>query len=116
MSRYLNCGPKAQCFVDSLPTRMIKVGSHRLINSASLGWQAAMDSGAGSPFSPDKPVSDKPPESRMGGGKGDIVDYVSVVRPGRIIFEMDGVTPNIARQAMKLASDKLNVKTRIEER
>ena len=60
---------------------------------------------------PDKPISDKPPEVRMGGGKGDIVDYVAVVRPGRVIFEMGGVPEELAKVAMKMAGSKLPIKT-----
>jgi len=65
---------------------------------------------------PDKPMTQKGAETPMGKGKGTVDHFVAVVKPGRIIFEMDGVNHTIARQAMKLASDKLNVKTRIEER
>jgi len=61
---------------------------------------------------PDKPISKKPPEVRMGGGKGDLHEYVAVVKPGRMLFEMSGVTPEIAREALRLASYKLPVKTR----
>lgn len=61
---------------------------------------------------PDKPVSDKPAEVRMGGGKGDVVDYVAVVRPGRILFEMSGITLQLAKQAMTGASQKLPIKTK----
>lgn len=60
---------------------------------------------------PDKPISKKPPETRMGGGKGDIFEYVVVVKPGRILFEMGGVTREIAQQAMRLATFKLPIKT-----
>ena len=62
---------------------------------------------------PDKPVSKKPPEVRMGGGKGDIEQYVAPVKPGRIMFEMTGVTAEVAKEALRLASHKLPVKTRI---
>jgi large subunit ribosomal protein L16 len=62
---------------------------------------------------PDKPISKKPPEVRMGGGKGDIAEYVAVVKPGRVMFEMSGVSPEIAREALRLASHKLSVKTNI---
>ncbi len=62
---------------------------------------------------PDKPVTKKPPEVRMGGGKGDIVEYVAPVRPGRMLFEMSGVPKEMAREAMRLASHKLPLKTRI---
>lgn len=65
---------------------------------------------------PDKPISDKPAEVRMGGGKGDVVDYVAVVRPGRILFEMSGITSDLAKQAMTGASHKLSVKTKFIER
>ena len=62
---------------------------------------------------PDKPISKKPPEVRMGGGKGDIDSYVAPVKPGRIMFEMAGVTAEVAKEALRLASHKLPVKTRI---
>ncbi|MDP3998812.1 MAG: 50S ribosomal protein L16 [bacterium] len=56
---------------------------------------------------PDKPVTHKPSETGMGGGKGDVTGYVAVVRPGRIIFEMGGVSREVAEEAMRLASHKL---------
>lgn len=65
---------------------------------------------------PDKPISDKPPEMRMGGGKGDVVDYVAVVRPGRIIFEMGGVTEEIGKEALSSARSKLPIKTKFLSR
>ncbi|MBP6882630.1 MAG: 50S ribosomal protein L16 [Candidatus Levybacteria bacterium] len=65
---------------------------------------------------PDKPVSKKPPEVRMGGGKGDIEEYVAPVLPGRILFEMGGVTEEVATEALRLASHKLPVKTRLISR
>jgi len=61
---------------------------------------------------PDKPVSKKPTEVRMGGGKGAVDHYVAVVKPGRIIFEMDGVPEEVAKEAMKLAGYKLPIKTK----
>ena len=61
---------------------------------------------------PDKPVTRKPPETRMGSGKGDIHEYVAVVRPGRILFEMAGIPEVDAREAMRLASAKLPVRTK----
>jgi large subunit ribosomal protein L16 len=60
---------------------------------------------------PDKPISKKPPEVRMGGGKGDIAKYVAPVKPGRILFEMTGVSYDVAKEALRLASHKLPVKT-----
>jgi large subunit ribosomal protein L16 len=62
---------------------------------------------------PDKPITKKPAEVRMGGGKGDIKEYVAPVKPGRIMFEMAGVSPIIAKEALRLASHKLSVKTKI---
>ncbi len=61
---------------------------------------------------PDKPITKKPPETRMGSGKGDVHEYVAVVRPGRILFEMSGVTQDQAKEAMRLASAKLPIRTR----
>lgn len=58
---------------------------------------------------PDKPVTKKPAETRMGGGKGAPDHWVSVVRPGRVLFEMAGVTEDIAKEAMRLASHKLPI-------
>jgi large subunit ribosomal protein L16 len=65
---------------------------------------------------PDKPITKKPPEVRMGGGKGDVFEYVAPVRPGRILFEIGGVARETALEALRLASHKLSVKTRIIER
>lgn len=65
---------------------------------------------------PDKPMTKKGAETPMGKGKGSVDHFVAVVKPGRVIFEMDGVAIPTAKQAMKLAAAKLNVKTRIEER
>lgn len=65
---------------------------------------------------PDKPVTTKGSEMPMGKGKGAVDHYVSVVRPGTIMFEMDGVTKELAREAMTLASHKLPVRTKIVDR
>jgi len=65
---------------------------------------------------PDKPVTAKPPESRMGKGKGNVSHYVAVVKPGRILFEMAGVPRAVAMEAMRLAGHKLPIKTRFVER
>ena len=61
---------------------------------------------------PDKPVTQKPAETRMGSGKGNPEFWVAVVKPGRMIFEMSGVQEEAAREAMRLASHKLPIKTR----
>jgi len=60
---------------------------------------------------PDKPITHKPAETRMGSGKGDVYEFVAPVRPGRILFEMGGVTHEVAKAALRLAAQKLGVKT-----
>ncbi|AWV87989.1 50S ribosomal protein L16 [Bradymonas sediminis] len=61
---------------------------------------------------PHKPITKKPAETRMGKGKGSVEQWVAVVKPGRVLFEMDGVPENVAREALRLASHKLPVKTK----
>ncbi len=61
---------------------------------------------------PDKPVTQKPAETRMGSGKGSPEYWVAVVKPGRVLFEMGGVTEELAREAMRLAAHKLPIKTK----
>jgi large subunit ribosomal protein L16 len=61
---------------------------------------------------PDTPITKKPAEVRMGSGKGAVDHYAAKVRPGRIMFEMDGVTEEVAKEAMRLAAHKLPVRTR----
>src|SRR6201988_5038405 len=65
---------------------------------------------------PDKPITKKPQETRMGKGKGAPEQWVAVVRPGRVLFEMEGVTETEARQAMKLAAAKLPILTKFATR
>jgi large subunit ribosomal protein L16 len=65
---------------------------------------------------PDKPVTVKPAETRMGKGKGAPDHWVAVVKPGRILFELEGVTAQLAREALNLASAKLPIKTRFVTR
>ena len=65
---------------------------------------------------PDKPISKKPAETRMGKGKGNPEAWVAVVKPGRVMFELEGVPENVARRAMQLASANLPVKTRFVSR
>ena len=60
---------------------------------------------------PDKPITKKPAETRMGKGKGAPEGWVAVVRPGRVLYEMEGVTEEIARQALRLASHKIGLRT-----
>jgi len=65
---------------------------------------------------PDKPVTARPAETRMGGGKGAVDHWVAVVKPGRILFEISGVKEELAREAMRLASHKLPIKTQFVSR
>ena len=62
---------------------------------------------------PDKPVTKKPAETRMGSGKGSPEYWVSVVKPGRVMFEIAGVSEEVAREALRLASHKLPIKTKV---
>ena len=65
---------------------------------------------------PDKPVTAKPAETRMGSGKGSPEYWVAVVKPGRVLFEMDGVSEEVAKEAMRLAGHKLPIKTKFVKR
>ena len=65
---------------------------------------------------PDKPITEKPAETRMGSGKGSPEYWVAVVKPGRVMFEMDGVTPEQAKEAMRLASHKLPIKCKFAKK
>jgi len=65
---------------------------------------------------PDKPITAKPAETRMGSGKGTPEYWVAVVKPGRIMFELAGVSEEVAREAMRLASHKLPIKTKFVKR
>lgn len=67
-------------------------------------------------FFPDKPFTKKPAEVRMGKGKGSPEGWVAIVKPGRILYEMEGVTREMAKEALRLASHKLSIKTRFVER
>ena len=62
---------------------------------------------------PDKPVTVRPAETRMGSGKGALEYWVAVVKPGRVMFEIGGVSEEVAREALRLAQHKLPIKTRI---
>ena len=62
---------------------------------------------------PDKPVTSRPPETRMGKGKGAVDHWVAVVKPGRVLFEIAGIREDIAKEALRLASHKLPIKTQI---
>ncbi|UCD33099.1 MAG: 50S ribosomal protein L16 [Desulfobacterales bacterium] len=65
---------------------------------------------------PDKPYTKKPAEVRMGKGKGSPEGWVAIVRPGRVLYEMEGISKELAKEALRLAAHKLSVKTRFVER
>jgi len=65
---------------------------------------------------PDKPITKKPAETRMGKGKGNVEDWVAVIRPGRILYEMEGVPEALARESLRLAGFKLPIGTRFVSR
>jgi large subunit ribosomal protein L16 len=65
---------------------------------------------------PDKPITKKPAETRMGKGKGAPEQWVAVVKPGRMLFELEGVTPDLAKKAMALAQAKIGIKTKFVAR
>jgi large subunit ribosomal protein L16 len=65
---------------------------------------------------PDKPMTKRPPETRMGKGKGSPEYWACPVKPGRVLYEMEGVTREVAREALRLAGHKLGVRTRVLER
>ncbi len=65
---------------------------------------------------PDKPITKKPQETRMGTGKGNVEGWVAVVRPGRVLYEITGVTQDVAKEAFRLASHKLPIATRFLSR
>ena len=65
---------------------------------------------------PDKPLTKKPAETRMGKGKGSPEVWVAVIKPGRMLFEMEGVSPEIAREALRLAAQKISIPTQVRER
>jgi large subunit ribosomal protein L16 len=65
---------------------------------------------------PDKPLTKKPAETRMGKGKGNPEMWVAVIKPGRMLFEMEGVAPDVGREALRLAAHKLSIATQVKER
>lgn len=65
---------------------------------------------------PDKPISKKPAETRMGSGKGAPEDWVAVIKPGRVIYEMEGVAEDVAKEAFRLAAHKLSIQTKFVKR
>ena len=95
------------CWVTSNQIEAARIAINRFIKRGGKLWIKIF---------PDKPVTKKPAETRMGSGKGAPEFWVAVVKPGRILFELSGVPEDIAREAMRLASHKLPVKTKFVTR
>jgi large subunit ribosomal protein L16 len=91
------------CWMESRQIESARIALTRFMKRGGKVWIRVF---------PDKPISAKPAETRMGSGKGAVDHYVAVIKPGRIIFEIGGVSEEIAKEAVRLASHKLPVKTR----
>ena len=91
------------CWIRSNQIEAARVAMTRYIKRGGKVWIKIF---------PDKPITAKPAETRMGSGKGSPEYWVAVVKPGRVLFEMGGVNPTIAREAMRLAGHKLPIKTK----
>ncbi len=94
-------------YVNARQLEAARIALTRQVKRAGKSWLRVF---------PDKPITKKPAEVRMGKGKGDTDAWVAVVRPGKIIYEMEGISKEVAQQALKLAASKLSVKTRFVER
>ena len=95
------------CWLTSRQIEAARVSMTRYIKRAGKVWIRVF---------PDKPVTAKPAETRMGSGKGNPEFWVAVIKPGRVLFEMAGVTEAIAKEAMRLASHRLPIKTKFISR
>ena len=95
------------CWVTSQQIEAARIAMTRFIKRGGKVWIKIF---------PDKPVTAKPAETRMGSGKGAPEYWVAVVKPGRVLFEVGGVDETIAREALRLASAKLPLKTKIIKR
>ena len=95
------------CWVTSRQIEAARIAMTRFIRRGGQVWIKIF---------PDKPVTKKPAETRMGSGKGSPEYWVAVVKPGRVMFEIAGVSEEVAREALRLASHKLPVKCKIVQR
>jgi len=93
-----------------LTQRQIEAGRVALVRALRKGAKIWI------PIFPDKPYTKKPLEVRMGKGKGNVEGYVAVVKPGRVMFEVSGVTEEQAREALRLAGHKLPIQTKVVRR
>jgi len=92
------------CWMTSRQIEAARVAMTRYIKRAGKVWIRIF---------PDKPVTAKPAETRMGSGKGSPEHWVAVIKRGRVLFEMSGVTPDLAKEAMRKAAHKLPIRTRL---
>ena len=95
------------CWIRSNQIEAARVAMTRYIKRGGQVWIKIF---------PDKPVTAKPAETRMGSGKGTLEYWVAVVKPGRVLFEMNGVSEEVAKEAMRLASHKLPIKCKFVTR
>jgi large subunit ribosomal protein L16 len=93
-----------------ITSRQIEAARRAMTRSIKRGGQVWIK------IFPDKPITAKPAETRMGSGKGSVEYWVAVVKPGRLMFELNGVAKDVAVHALELAAQKLPVKTRIVEK
>ena len=91
------------CWITSRQIEAARIAMTRFIRRGGQVWIKIF---------PDKPITEKPAETRMGSGKGSPEYWVAVVKPGRVMFEMGGVAEDVAREAMRLAMHKLPIKCR----
>ena len=91
------------CWVTNRQIEAARIAMTRFIKRGGKVWIRLF---------PDKPITKKPAETRMGKGKGAPEEWVAVIRPGKVLFEMEGVTPDLAREAMRLAAHKIPLKTK----
>ena len=89
------------CWITSRQIEAARIAMTRYIKRGGKVWIKIF---------PDKPITEKPAETRMGSGKGSPEYWVAVVKPGRVMFEMDGVAEDVAREALRLAANKLPIK------
>lgn len=90
-----------------ITSRQIEAGRRAIVHHVKRGGKVWIR------IFPDKPVSSRPPETRMGKGKGAVDHWVAVVRPGRVLYEIAGIKEDIAKEALRLASNKLPIATRV---
>jgi len=98
---------KERCWLTARQIEAARISINRYLRREGKLWVRAF---------PWKSITKRPPETRMGKGKGDVADWVDVIKPGRIIFEIEGVSEKMAKEAFRLGSHKLPFKTRFVKR